>query len=542
MRLSTRLLTNAASNYARLAVAIVGGVFFTWYTVGKIGMSGLGMIMLTSAAFGVSAAVEMAVRRSLIREMAVAIASGDPARVRRSLNSAVVVCAPAALVLAGIAMLLAMLAHLGVFRTPEGVQGMTTALAILLLAEGAQASFRLLCAPWTQALFAGQHIVLDNALMALGRASNAISALLIFGLVLPEAPMDRQLIGFALTRSSLWIFNVLIGIVLAKWRVEGLQLRRGAFDRAEFRSIAGTVWHTGQFVLLMNLNVQFMAIVINLFFGMTYNGVWGIVVQLGTFARMLAEGLLRGIDPLSTHLLEQGRKPVILDLMMRIVRYQVGALLPVAAGLAIFVYPILDLWLKSRIALDRNLAAAGITVGQAIDLIAVMTWVYLAAQVVQSGLHGLERILYGVGEVRSYSWFGKYAATINVGLAALLMWLSGSPVAAPVALLVTYLLCYPGVILMAAVRRVGLPLGAMLRRSLPRPLASAAIFAAIMLIVRAAVPELTLLSLAAVVLGAGALYALLLYGIVFEADERMRVNQLVKRAIGHPADGGSATS
>jgi hypothetical protein len=42
---------------------------------------------------------------------------------------------------------------------------------------------------------------------------------------------------------------------------------------------------------------------------------------------------------------------------------------------------------------------------------------------------------------------------------------------------------------------------------------------------------LTLLSLLALVAGAGVLYSLLLYAIVFEADERARINQLVRQVL-----------
>jgi O-antigen/teichoic acid export membrane protein len=268
---------------------------------------------------------------------------------------------------------------------------------------------------------------------------------------------------------------VALGVWLAKWRVPHLKLDRAAFDRAEFRSIVGTVWHTGQFTLLMNLNAQFVAFVVNLFFGVTYNGLWQIVIQIGGGARLLGQSLLYGVEPLSAHMQEAGRRTAIVDLMMRTIRYQVAALLPAVALLVLFMHPILNLWVATRMAMDPRLAEAEITVARAIDLIAVMAYIHLASQLVRGSTFGVERMLYGLGHVRSYSWFAKYAAVLNVGLAVGLMWYFDTVIVAPVSLLVVYLLFYPGVMLAAAKRWVALPVGRTLWRALPRPLIATAI-------------------------------------------------------------------
>ncbi len=118
MRLSTRLLSNAGTTYIRLGTTFLLGVFFTWYVIGRIGMAGFGTIALVASAFGISGAVELAVRQGLMREMAVAIATADPARIRKCLSSAIAFCAPCALLLVMVSVVLAALAYLGVFRTP----------------------------------------------------------------------------------------------------------------------------------------------------------------------------------------------------------------------------------------------------------------------------------------------------------------------------------------------------------------------------------------------------------------------------------------
>ncbi len=545
MRVSSRLLSNAAANYIRLGMTFLLGVFFTWYVIGRIGMTGFGMIALAMSMFSIPASVDNAIRFGLLRELSAAIATGEAARVRTSLTSAVAFCALAAALLGLASALIAALAWLGLFSTPADVPNLRLALVVLLLADGVSGSIRMLCAPYTQALFAAQYIRLDNLLEVLRRVLYVLSAVAVFGFVLPEAPLALQLIGFALSRVTVQLPDVALGCWLARRRIPGLRFRRSAFDAAEFRSIRGTVWHSGQVSLLMDLHVFFIAILINFFFGLAYNGIWQIVVQLGGYLRRFSLGLLHGVEPLSTHLQQQGRDAALIGLMKRTIRYQLGSTLPLAVCLVIFMHPILNLWIGGRLEnWGQQLAQAGLDIRGAVNLIAILAYVLLAAQVVRASMYGVQRMLYGVGLVRSYSWFAKYGALISIGLAALLMWLTGSPVAGPVALLITNLIFYPGIVLSAAVREVDLPLAESLAESVPRPLIVAALVCIPAVLARLWVAELTLVSLIGLAAGLGVVYALLFYGVILLPDERARIRELLRGSGGRlggeremPADG-----
>ncbi len=525
MRLSNRLIANAATTYLRFGVSLLLGVFFIWYVIGRIGMVGFGMVALTATMYSFSAALDSAIRFGLIRELAAAIASGDPERVRVSTSSAFAFCAPAAGVFGVLGVLLALVALAGVFNLPADPPGLRHALTALLLAEAVYAAIRLFFAPFTQALYASQHIGLDNLLFGAQRLLLAVSAVLVLGVLLPDAPLDRQLYGFAVSRVTLQLLDVGLGIWLAKRCVRGLSFRRSAIDRNEFRAIRGTVWHSGQVTLLMDLNVHFIAILINFIFGVAYNGLWQVVVQLGGWAQRFALGLLRGIEPVATSMHDAGRRGASLDLMERTIRYQTGTVLPVAAALCLYMEPILDLWIGGRMA--ARVAEMGITASQAIRIIAVMAFVHLAASVVRASMFGVQRMLYGIGEVRSYSWFAKYAALLNVGLGAILMRAFDTPVAGPAVLLAVYLIYYPGIVLVAAKRRAGLPIGQALARSIPRPLIATALLCVPLLAVRPWFVPLTLGSLAVLMTSAGLLYGILVFCVILTADERARLRQLL---------------
>lgn len=531
MRLSTRLLGNATTTYLRLGTTLVIGLFSTWYILGAVGIVGFGLIALAISGAGPSHALERALRFGLVRELAAAIAAGDPALIRRSMASAFRLCLQATAPLAIYVALLAALAWYGAFNLPRDQPDLKLALVALILGEGVHAAIRLLSAPYLQSLFAAQKVGIDNLLMVVARSTYALSAVAVFGWLLPDAGLTAKLTGFAATRATFQLVDVVLGIWLAKRFVPGVRLDRSAYDETEYRSVRSTVWQSAQVSLLLNINPQLLAILINLFFGLTYNTIWQIVVQFSGYAWMLAEGLLRGIEPLTTRLERNGRIRAVIDLMARSIRYQLAIALPAAILLGLFARPLLELWVGRRLAADDNLAAVGIPVSQALQLAAAMASILLAVQALRAGFYGVERVLYGMGQVRSYAWFSKWTTLITLGAGAVLMALVRQPIVAPIVMLFSYALYSPVTVLRAAHRVSGLEIGAALRRSLPRPLAAALAFVAILTPIRLALDGLTPVSLAALIAGSAIVYGLIASLLVPTPDERNRLAQLLRQGV-----------
>lgn len=531
VRVSTRLLSNAGSTYLRLGTTFVLGLFTTWYILGAIGVVGFGLIALAASSTGPSHALERAFRFGLVRELAAAIASGDAGAIRRSVDAAFRLCLQVTGPLAGLVLLLAAAAWGGLFNTPNGQPELKLAFAILVLAEGVHAAARLLSAPYLQSLFAAQHVALDNLLMVVSRATYALSAVAVFGWILPDASLDVQLSGFAVSRATLQLGDVALGIWLAKRRLPALRLERSANHAREYHAVRSTVWHSSQVAILMNINPQFLAVLINLFFGLPYNAIWQIALQFSGFARMFSEGLLRGIGPLATHLQEGGRRRAAVDLMVRSIRFQLGIALPTAILLGTWAGPLLELWVGRRLAANPDLPAAGIPVPEALSVATAMATILLAFQTLRAGFFGVENVLYGLGKVHSYAWFSKWTTLIAVGSAAVLMAWFRDPLAAPFALLLAYAFYSPGVLLAAARRETGLPVAHTLRRSLPRPLAVNAVFLALMASTRLLLGRLTLAKFAGVLIGASTAYGALALIFILEADERRRLVQVVQQGM-----------
>lgn len=529
--MSTRLLSNAATSYVRLGTTFAFGLFTTWYVLGAAGVIGFGMIALAVSSTGPSHAVERTLRFGLVRELAAAIASGEPRQIQRSLTSAFRLCLQATVLLAAVVLLLSWAAWAGFFNIPGDQQGLRLALAILILGEGVHAAVRLLSAPHVQSLFAAQHVAVDNLLMVVARATYALSAVVIFGWMLPKASLSTQLIAFAVSRATVQLADVALGIWLAKRLVPGLRLDRSTYDEAEYLSVRDTVWQSSQVAVLLNTIPQFIAILINLFFGLTYNGIWQIVVQFSGFAWMFSQGLLRGIEPLTTHLQQGGRLGMAINLMARSIRYQLAIALPASVFLCLFVRPLLDLWVGRRLAADAGLAAAGVPVAEALNLAATMAVILIVAQTFRAGFFGVERGLYGIGKVRSYAWFSKWATLIAVGSAAGLMAWFRQPVVAPVAILLSHVIFSPGVVVSAARREVGLPIAATLRSTFPRPLLANFAFLGFLTPLRLSLDRLTLVSLGTLLAGSALAYGALALLLIPVADERSRLLQLFGRGV-----------
>ena len=528
MRISQRLAINAVTSYLRLGTTFLIGVFLTWYVVGQVGLVGLGMIALSTSTFGFSAAIEQAIRQSLVREIAQAITSGDQAAIGRTLTSAVVYCSIAAGAILLLYLALAGVAMTGFFRT----EGLDRALALMFLAEAGVTGVRMLAAPYTQSIFAAQRVALDNGLMIAQRLAGAAAAVVAFHFVFADESLAARLVGFAGLRVVFAGVELGIEVLIARSLLSGLRFSLRSFDRAEFRSIAGTVWHAGQFSLLGGVHVHMMAVIINLLFGMTFNGVWQVVTQVGGHARMVADGVLRGIDPLATSMAASGRRAAIVDLMARGLRYQLLAVLPFAAVYIAFLLPIVGLWVGGRLEADPAGDEAALAPAEALRLIALLGAINIAAEVVRVSTRGIERMLFGTGEVRSYSWFAKYAAAAALTLSITLMWATDSIVWAPIVLLVVNFAYSVIVIPLAARRRAGLELLPMLKAALPRAVTVMGLTLLAVLPLRRQLEDMSLGGLALLGVVAAVAFGLASFLIGLESGERRLVVGGIRRTLG----------
>jgi hypothetical protein len=531
MRISTRLLMNAVTTYGRLGTTFLVGIFFVWYVLGEVGLVGFGALSLGAGSFGIAATLNYTIRQSVVRELSAAMATGNPARIERTVTSALAFTTLGAGVVLLIVGGLALLALGGQFRT-DSIAGMPGVLAALFAVEGLITAAELVCAPFTLGFFASQRVGVDNAILTVKRFVSPVAAVLAFSVIAPDGPLAERLLVFAGVRGGLGVLEVVGSAVVARLVVPHLRVRRAAFDRGEFRAVAGTSWHTVQYTLAADLNPQLIMLVINLLFGLTFNGMWQIVIQVGGHARQLAKSGLHGIDPMAAHLQAEGRRESILHLMVRTVRYQLVQVLPFVMTYAVFLGPILTLWVSGRLARDEHLADVGIDPATAIGMITVMGAINLAAELFRASTFGLERMLYGMGLVRTYAWFAKWSIGLTVVGATALMWWFDTPVVAAIPLAVVQFIYFCILVPRAAARHADLSLGAVLRQALPRPILLTALLAVPVAGLRVVLPPLSVVDLLLLGIVTGGVFALLLITVGMNHDERARLREMLGRLRG----------
>ncbi len=529
MRISTRLLVNAVSTYSRLGVNFAIGVFLTWYVIGHVGLVGFGAVALATGSFGLTTVLFNAIRSSMVRELAAAIASGEPSRVRRTVTSALAFSSIAAVVVLAIFAVVCGLALLDVFHTPDDLPDMRYVLAALFASSGIVTALNVWMAPFTMAIVASQRVELENMAVMFRRALGPVAAILAFDVLRPDGTLSEKLLALALVSGGLGVVEVCVKCMLARLVVPHLHLRPGEFDRAEFRSVASTVWNASQFTIATGLNMHLMMLLINLMFGLAFNGMWQIVIQVGGHARMVAQGLLAGIDPMTTHLHERGEHEAIAYLLARVMRYQLCVILPFVAFYMIFMTPILDLWVGDRLAGDVHLMQAGLTVDAALRLIAIMASITLIGEVAWAAVGGVERMLFGMGQVRSYAWFAKWSLLITLGASAALMWWLRTPIAAAVVVATMNIIYFEVLILRQALRHMGMRLRDVLGRALPRPVILTVLLSGPLIAARMFIDELTLSGLAILCGATGAGFLLLAIPIGLDRAERTRLGEILSR-------------
>lgn len=530
-RLSTRLIVNAGTTYLRLATTFVLGIFLTWFLIGRIGLEIFGLVSLAVGTFGFSQAIHHAIMGSLNREFAAAIASGDPELVSRTHTNALLVTLQGALIVVGLSAVFAALAWIGVFRVPEGHAWMHEALAVLFISDGVAVAIRLFLAPYRQALFGDRRVGLDNIFMVVNRVMYVASAVVVLGLAMPGAPMWARLMIYAAVLAVTSLADTAMAVALARRHIRGLRFNRAFIDRGMQREIRISCLQSGQHLILIDYGASFIGVLINLFFGVAYNGMWQIAIQIFGHGRLLAEGLLRGIDPIVTHLREGGRDAMIQQLMIRSIRYQLAIALPWTVLYVVFMEPILMLWVGRRLEKSHDLVEAAISVESAVATIGLLGTLCLGAMLFRVATRGVERSLYGMGFVSSYAWAAKYALAFTVASAALAFAL-GAPVwVSALAFMVIHVLYYDVIVLRAAHRVIGFPAGRAMARSVPPPVIASAILAVVLVLLRPVWPPLTLSWLLALLAVVGAVYAPLLVLVVAERDERRRVFDIGMRII-----------
>ena len=160
------------------------------------------------------------------------------------------------------------------------------------------------------------------------------------------------------------------------------------------------------------------AILMNAFFGLGGNLIYGFTSQLTSYVRMLATGVSYGLDAVSTRLSSTESDKAIQNMCYHMTRLNSCIALPAAGGLFILAEPILTYWVGSQMSDPET----------QLPLTAILIRIMCAGMVVRSLTDGWISILYGAGHVSKYAFLILGGAIANPIVAIILYFILPEPI------------------------------------------------------------------------------------------------------------------
>ncbi len=515
-------LPRLISNYGRLGVNLLMGLILLPILLHWLGNEGYGLFQLVYGSVGLALLFDEVTRSSLIRELAKSYHSPDSDEFRKVYNTGLGLSSAAA-VLSSIAFIALYFIVPKLNISPE----MIGPARALVIGEGVASFLGTLLSPTNNMFVVTFRFIADNCWQVLRRSSYVLSACFFAYVLRVEDPV-KGFTWFVLTANVLTCVSLFISagqLMLADRRM--IPSPR-FFDMLTLRTIWSTVMWNTLFNLAMNLYERTAGVLMNIFFGVQGNVVWGVALQLSSYVRMTSLGVNSGIDAMSAKIsVDHGGHG---EKMSALVRYAtvLHALvsLPVAALIFGLTEPMVLLWVGKR--LDNPATQ--------IPEAVLLTKILLIPVTVRAISDCWTRILYGAGFVARFSPMVLVGGMINPPLAWLVLRFAPLPEAyRPYVPAASFALVYSffhffllPIITVRCLhirrRDIFLPMA--------RPALASAIAMVLALIVDHFVTHWTLISFGAALAGYGALTAALALTVALTPSQRRTVLGLVRRRLG----------
>jgi O-antigen/teichoic acid export membrane protein len=510
-----------SSNYARQLLSLLVSIAQVAILLSWIGEDGYGLAMLITSTVGIPILVDDVIRTSLIRELAQAHHSGEERYFRDIYNSAWVVTSVGAAVSA--VLFAIMIAALGLFNIESQY---LWAARWMLTAECIWTCVFILIAPATNMYLIREQFLVDNTWTMLRRLSYPLAALIGWKFAGIRG-IDSGALFYVVLYNALNLVIILLGaglVIGSSHRYLPVPWRA---TRPALREILSTFGWNSLVTIALNLYERLPALIVNHFFGLVGNAVYGIAIQFASYVRMLTMGLNFGLDAVAariTHESNQGGGIGLAQFTRTYTQLHAIAALPGAALLFLLMEPLVRLWIAGRVKNPE----------QMLPLVYAMVPILLVPVLVRAISDCWVRILYGAGYIKRLVPVVTIGGILNPIAAVVLYRLLPEPMRmnAPA-------LAYAGVFTIFQVFLLPIVAARTLKLSvaeliLPiwKPLVVTLICCPILIVGRSllrpdSIPELAILGAAF-----GAAYMLLTAFFVLTRGELHRFRQAVRRRLG----------
>lgn len=449
-----------AANYLRLGLGLGLGLVWARLLLGALGDEGFGLVMLLGSTAGFGMIIQQAMQAALIREVGAVYHGPDKDAFARTYAGAWLLSGLIAL--STLVVFAGLYAALGLLQVPAELLPAGRWLLVAVAIESV--ALVMLTTPLNM-LPITERFGAHNGVLLGVRVGNFLAAIVAERLVARGGSPAEALIWYGFINTA-FVTLVRVG-GLAAVKAAGLRVLPWArSDRAALKAIAGTGGWNLAIAISLNLHVRADALIVNLFFGVQGNAVFGLAVQAAGMIRQLATGMTDGLDAVATRVTTQKGHGGLRLLVERTSRLQGLVVFPAIVGAAVLFEPLVRVWLGHR--LDEIEEPRQLT---------IVGWIMLVGFGARAISDGWRRVFYGAGYVNQYAPLLLLGGVINPVVAvALSKWLPGSFAwTGPAVAFAVTMLLFNGLIMIVQCERASkLPVGISFA-SLGRPLLAAAL-------------------------------------------------------------------
>ncbi len=284
-------LFRVISNFARFGANLVFGLILVRLLL-RFGNDAYSVVILLGTTIGYLRLFPDVVQQSIIHEL-VSAYHQDEAALRPVFAAAARVCWLTGLVLlAGIGVFVGILSL--VFEIPSALVPASRFMAVCI---GLQTLAVALLAPSFNMLNVWERFAEVNLWMVAQRAAFPSAALTVTVLELPDEA--TRIYAYGALSTTFFVAVLCAAAVRVHRRCPGLRYLGVRYQAdAVKRMLALGGWNTGANVALM-VQTVFCSVLMNRFFGLAANGMYGLALQLGGYVRIIANGMAQGLDAVS---------------------------------------------------------------------------------------------------------------------------------------------------------------------------------------------------------------------------------------------------
>lgn len=508
-----RTLVRVISNYCALMLMLVLGVMLVRMLIHALGTDGYGLVALLGSSVGLGQMAFRISRLALVRELGSAYHGEDRKHFINVYNTSLWLALLVGLITLGLFGVLYLV--LGLFKIPAHLR---FAAEMFLISRALQVFVMVVLTPTTNMYLVKERMVANNVIMVLNRLVLVLAALwvLIFG---AEWSPSRAIIFFGFVSAMLEALVYVIACMLIVRSDHDLIPRPRNISFAASKEL----FHTGKWNILivtaMNLHLRVDAIIMNAFFVLQGNAIFGVAVNAVSLSRRFSAGMTSGLDAVAARLSTTKGDNAVRRLLQQSTRFHALTTFPAAMAIFILAMPMLDLWVGDRI---ENPA-------QTLPPIANITRVLMLGTVIRAISDSWVRVLYGAGKIHRIGWTIMFGGLLNPLLAVALIFLLPEPynLTGPAWSYTGIFFFLNGIVVPRIVtREYQMPLHAIFTPAW-RPLLATALAAIPLIVADFYITHYTLTAFLIAGAGFGALYTVLAWCIILTSDERGQFQRAV---------------